>query len=66
PELIVIGGGFAAAGELILAPARERMLQEGLTPGRDMVRVVRAELGPDAGLVGSGFVAYEAFEQNGA
>ena len=27
PELIVIGGGFAAAGELILAPARERMAQ---------------------------------------
>jgi glucokinase len=65
PELIVIGGGFAAAGELILTPARERMLVEGLTPGKDMVRVVRAELGSDAGLVGSGFVAYEAYEQNG-
>ena len=61
----MIGGGFAAAGELILKPARERMKKEGLTPGKDMVRVIRAELGPDAGLVGSGFLAYEAFKQNG-
>lgn len=62
PELVVIGGGFSAAGELLLAPAREVMLREALPPGRDLVRVVRAELGPAAGLVGAGFVAFEALD----
>lgn len=60
PELIVIGGGFAAAGELVLGPARAVLARDGLTPGRDTVRIVRAELGEDAGLVGAAFVGREA------
>jgi glucokinase len=62
PELIVIGGGFAAAGELILAPARERMAAESLPNMAELTRVVLAELGPDAGMIGAGFVAFEALE----
>lgn len=65
PELIVIGGGFAAAGELILAPARERMAIESLPNMAELTRVVVAELGPDAGVIGAGFVAFEALEQTG-
>jgi hypothetical protein len=38
------------------------MLREALSPGRELVRVVAAELGPDAGLVGAGFVAFEALD----
>jgi glucokinase len=61
PEVIVIGGGFgAAAGDLLLEPAREVMRREARPPGRDSVRVVLAELGTDAGLIGAGFVAFEA------
>jgi glucokinase len=63
PELIVVGGGFAAAGELILAPARERMAAESLPNMAELTRVVLAELGPDAGMIGAGFVAFEALEQ---
>lgn len=62
PELIVIGGGFAAAGDLLLEPARAVVLREALPPARDLVRIVRAELGPEAGLVGAGFVAFEALD----
>ena len=62
PELIVIGGGFAAAGELILAPARERMAAESLPNMAELTRVVQAELGADAGMIGAGFVAFEALE----
>jgi len=65
PELIVIGGGFAAAGELILAPARERMARESLPGMAELTRVVLAELGSDAGMIGAGFVAFEALEQTG-
>jgi glucokinase len=63
PELIVIGGGFGeAADEYLLGPAREVMRREALPPGRDRVRVVPAELGPAAGVVGAGFVAFEALD----
>jgi glucokinase len=66
PELIVVGGGFAAAGELILAPARERMALESLPNMAELTRVVVAELGSDAGMIGAGFVAYETLENAAA
>lgn len=63
PELIVVGGGWGeAAGDFLLEPAREVMLREALPPGRDLVRVVPASLGPDAGVVGAGFVGFEALD----
>jgi glucokinase len=62
PELVVIGGGFSAAGDFLLDPAREILRREALEPGRDFVRVVRAELGTAAGLVGAGLVAFEALD----
>jgi glucokinase len=61
PELIVLGGGFGvAAWEHIAAPAEEVMRREALRPMRDEVRVVRAELGTAAGLIGAAFVGFEA------
>ena len=63
PELVVVGGGFSSALDLMLEPAREVVAREALPPGRDLVRIVPAELGPDAGLVGAGFVAFEALEK---
>jgi glucokinase len=62
PEVVVIGGGFGAAGDLLLGPAREIVAREALPPGRDLVRIVPAELGPEAGLVGAAFVAFEALD----
>jgi glucokinase len=62
PELVVIGGGFGSAGDLLLDPARERMQREALEPARDLVRIVPAMLGPEAGLVGAGLVAFEALD----
>jgi glucokinase len=60
PELVVIGGGFSAAEDFILEPARDVVAVEALAPARDLVRIVRAELGTAAGLVGAGLVAFEA------
>jgi glucokinase len=62
PELVVLGGGFADALDLLLPSAREIVAREALAPGRDVVRIVPAELGSQAGLVGAGFVALEALE----
>ena len=64
PEVVIIGGGFVKAGELILGPARETLAVEGLRPGRDLVRIVEAELGPDAGMVGSALVGFEALDSD--
>jgi glucokinase len=62
PELVVLGGGFAKAGDLLLGPAREVIAVEALRPGRTIVRIVPAELGTRAGLVGAGLIAFEALE----
>ena len=59
----MIGGGFgAAAKDFLLGPAREVMQREALEPGRHTVRIVPAELGSTAGLIGAGFVAFEALD----
>jgi glucokinase len=57
PELIVVGGGAAAAGDLLLDPAREMVAQRALRPGRDTVRIVPAALGEEAGMIGAAVFA---------
>jgi glucokinase len=64
PELIVVGGGFAAAGELLFAPAREVIAREALKPMRDTVRLVRAELGTSAGMIGAAMAAFEVLDSD--
>ena len=59
PELVVIGGGFAAAGDFVLAPAREVMRREALARAGYRIPIVRAELGTAAGLIGAGLVAFD-------
>jgi glucokinase len=63
PELVVVGGGFgAAAGELILGPAREVARREAIYPADRKLSLVAAELGAEAGLAGAGLVAFEALD----
>jgi glucokinase len=59
PEVVVIGGGVSAAGELLLAPARRVVAERALPPGRDTVRIVAAAFGQEAGLVGAALAARE-------
>jgi glucokinase len=67
PELVVIGGGYGeAAGEFLLPSAREVIARDALPPGRDNLRIVEAQLGADAGVIGAGMIAFEAFEAFGA
>ena len=60
PEMIVIGGGAAAAGDLLLDPARAELRRRALKP-MDQTPVVEAELGPDAGMIGAAALASEEF-----
>jgi glucokinase len=61
PQIVVIGGGFASAGDFLLEPAREIMRREALRPASETVEIVRAELGTAAGVIGAALVAYDEF-----
>lgn len=61
PDVIVIGGGAMAAGELLLEPAREELRSRALPPMNE-TPVVAAELGPDAGMIGAATVAFMELE----
>jgi len=57
PEVVVVGGGVIAAGEMLLAPARESMLARALAPGRELVRVAAAAFGAESGMIGAALLA---------
>ncbi len=63
PEVIVIGGGVIAAGELLLAPARAVVAERALPPSRDEVQIVSARFGVEAGMIGAAALAFDGLEQ---
>jgi len=64
PEVIVIGGGVIAAGDLLLDPAR-RELEARALPPMNRTPVLAAELGPDAGMIGAAAMARIELERGG-
>jgi glucokinase len=61
PELTIVGGGFGiAAADFLFPEAHEVARREALEPARAGIRIVKAELGSDAGLIGAGLLAFEA------
>ena len=52
PELIVLGGGVAALGDLLLDPVRATILRRVRMFPADAVRVTCSALGDEAGLQG--------------
>ena len=55
----MIGGGVIAAGELLLAPAREVVAARRCPSLRDLVRIVPARFGAEAGMLGAATLAFE-------
>jgi glucokinase len=53
PDTVVIGGGVAAAGDLLFEPVRAELARRVRTTSIDEVRVVPAELGTWAGAIGA-------------
>jgi glucokinase len=58
PELIVVGGGVMALGDLLLDPARAELARRALEPSRE-VPVVAAALGEEAGMIGAALLVRE-------
>ena len=59
PEVVVIGGGAVAAGELLLGPARDVVAERALPPTREGVRIVTAHFGDESGMLGAALLALE-------
>jgi glucokinase len=59
PEVLVVGGGLVAAGDLLLEPARQVLAERGLVPGRDQVRIVAARFGDESGMLGAAGLAFD-------
>jgi glucokinase len=62
PELVVIGGGVIAAGELLLAPARAVVAERTLAFLHRGFRIVPARFGMEAGMVGAAALAYDGLD----
>lgn len=60
PEVIVIGGGAARGGDLLLDPARAVIARHALPPTREAVRVLPAHYGDEAGMMGAALMALES------
>jgi len=56
-EVVVLGGGVMAAGDLVLEPIREAVQMAALTPALECCRIVPAQLGQDAGIIGAALLA---------
>ena len=59
PQMIVIGGGVAGAGNLLLAPARETLRRWAQPLAARQVRIRRSGLGSRAGLVGAAKLCFD-------
>ena len=59
PEVVVVGGGVAQAGEALMVPLRAAVARYTLATHREGLRVELATLGERAGVVGAGLLAWE-------
>lgn len=61
-EVVVLGGGVMAAGDFILEPIREETRRGAVSPCFECCRVVAAQLGQDAGIIGAALLARDTTE----
>ncbi|MGI6083180.1 MAG: ROK family protein [Limnochordia bacterium] len=57
PQRIIIGGGVAQAGDMILGPLRDTIKERAMGPNAETVEVVPAGLGNKAGMLGAASMA---------
>ncbi len=59
PEMIIVGGGVAQMGDLLLNPARQVVRERAFQLPAQAVHIVPAQLGEDSGLVGAAIFAHQ-------
>ncbi len=60
PEVLVIGGGLTNMGETLFEPVRRTVRERAFRTAAEAVRIVPAELGDNAGVLGAAAVAMVA------
>ena len=60
PDTIVIGGGVAKAGDLLLDPIRRTIRERTIDVFHENLRIVPAALGNDAGIIGNASLALDS------
>lgn len=58
PDVIIIGGGVANMGNILLEPARKVVNERAFRLSAQTVRIIPAELGEDAGVFGAAVFAF--------
>ncbi|MBR2430854.1 ROK family protein [bacterium] len=53
PEKIIIGGGVAAAGDILFNPIKETIAKRAMSIQKEAVEIVPAQLGNNAGVIGA-------------
>jgi glucokinase len=68
PEVVVIAGGVTRAGSALLDPLRAEVRRRAFLPAVSACRIVPAELGSEAGVIGAAgvFLAHGATRRGGA
>ncbi|HTV48184.1 MAG TPA: ROK family glucokinase [Phycisphaerae bacterium] len=61
PQMIVLAGGMAAAGDFLLTRVRQAFMEQFWKMDAPHVEIGLAELGNDAGMIGAAELAREAF-----
>jgi len=56
PDIVALGGGVAHAGEFLRALTESKLRKQLLSPDVASARLVFAELGNDAGIIGAGLI----------
>lgn len=64
PDTIVIGGGIADAGRIILQQVRKVVKLRAMPIQAKTVKIVKAHLGSDAGMIGAGLLVQEELSKN--
>ncbi len=59
PEMIIVGGGMSNMGDLLLNPARQVVKERAFQLLAEAVRIVVAELGNNAEILGAAVFAYQ-------
>jgi glucokinase len=63
PEAIVIGGGVARAGGLLLSPLKDYLLSQLYGPFRDHLEILPAAFSHEAGTIGAAAMALDAVRE---
>jgi glucokinase len=62
-EVIVMGGGVMAAGDLILKYIRKAVQKDAIAPAEHCCNIVPAKLGQDAGIIGAALLARDGLQE---